>query len=251
MEILNSRTRRGRPRLLSDVLKRAIEIRYNNKPQWSAKKILDNIRRKLFDYYKLNHPNWTDEKINAQIKLPGINSIQRYIREELKPNESKPQYLDQPWSLGLMAEKKLEYRIPPEAVPYVLVVQSWAENYPDDVFKKPHAPLTIRQALWVARLYGTITPKAMEKAQKNVRMRYSIGHYLYQWSEAYATRERICKMTRTPFDTKNLDRLLGTMGEPITGNKTTVIFFREGMSFEIDTIDEELLNQMERMKKGR
>ena len=73
---------------------------------------------------------------------------------------------------------------------------------------------------------------------------------LWAWSEAYAEREIICKLSETPFDTSELDRALREGGViPVTVSKTVLTFYPQDKSFSIDTADKELRQQMEQMKK--
>jgi hypothetical protein len=234
--------KRGRPELLTDDIKRALMSYRQKYPDWSAQRIIDKIYRDYFALWKAKSPQLNDDEINAKIRLPGKDSVLGYFREN-KPNEEKQSCLDLPWHLGVMA-KKPQYNILAEAIPYILMVQNWAENNPN-IFNSKHEPLSIRQALWVSRLYGITSPDALKK-NNDIKMVRSIGQYLYQWSEAYATREKLCELSNTPFDTTKLDRLIITRGIPVTSGKTTLINYPGSSVFEIDTIDNELIAKMEK-----
>ncbi len=242
---------KGRPEKLTDDLKRLITTyQKGRKKKAKAPEIQDKLRLELEKQIceEKRGLGWSEGLIREEVesRLPGISRIQKYL-VELTPKLNKPSDLDNPWYLGLML--KPEYNISPEAVSYILMVQDWAEKNPTDLWKQPHEPLTIRQALWVSRLYGIISPNPKATKKNLPKMLYSIAHYLYQWAESYATRERICELSGTPFNTKSLDKSLREGGEPITVDKTTITFYRKDQSLYIDTIDKKLLKQMEQIEK--
>ena len=97
---------------------------------------------------------------------------------EERPLDSETSWsLDEPWSVGCLAK----YDIPSEALPSVMSAykKRLAEN---DV-------LTIREALWIGRLYGVIDPKDL----------------VYDWAFLYALEEQISEILGKPFDSRNLD----------------------------------------------
>ena len=214
-------------------------------PDWSAQRIIDKIRHDFFILWKQKNPRLSDDEINAKIKLPGKDSVLGYFREN-KPNEEKQSCLEQRWHIGAIV-KKPHFYTPPEALPFILMAKDWSEKNPDE-FGSPHEPFTIRQALWVSRLYGMVSLDAVKK-KKDAKIVRAVARYLYLWSEAYASRERVCELSNTSFNTAHLDKLIQTRGIPMTSGKSTIVLYPESRSFEIDTIDDELLNQMEAIKK--
>jgi hypothetical protein len=198
------------------------------------------------------HPHWNAAQIRRQLivilgseaKAPGISAVQKYRSDVLEPNNRVIQDsgLDNSWHLGTLED----YTITSEALPFIFLVQEWLEKYPDAFNNPPpQEPLTIRQAIWIGRLYTTID-KSKLKAKKYLT---SIAKYLFSWAQAYAMREIVCNTAGTPFDTTSLDRpYRESAGYPITAGKTTLIHYPD-RSFYIDTIDENLLQQMEQMKK--
>jgi len=108
-------------------------------PEWISKpkKIQQEVIRQLPDSLRdWGGPNW-----------PGVDVIKDRVRKKIRPElENRPpesKRLDEPWSIGCLAEH--EYDIPPEALPRVL--QVWVYT-----LENKWKPLTIRQVKWVARL---------------------------------------------------------------------------------------------------
>ena len=212
--------RKNRPKAISDKAKKLI-IQYSLQNANEPRETIANILRR--EIKKLGE------------RPPTLETLKKRISSARNRN---PSSLDEPWHLGLMG--KPEYDITPEAVPYILMVQAWAEKHPD-MFNQPHEPITIRQALWVSRLHG--------QAAYLIRLKpkWDFLYFLFQWSEAYACRERICELSDTPFDTSGLDKGIIDGGLAFTAGESTLIQYRDG--FSIDTIDKALLRQMEQMKK--
>ena len=100
----------------------------------------------------------------------------------------EPSPLDAPWSLGTLPD----YPIPAAALPTVLQVhemQRITREYPPPEIR-PY--LTIRQALWIARLH----PLFVDTTR-------CLSHAL-----SYAAAERACEVSGTPFDSTSLDRMI-------------------------------------------
>jgi|GEM_PF-3252012 len=108
-------------------------------------------------------------------RIPSYDNLVKIISSAR--NHHSP--LDEPWSLSCLAKK--EYPIPSEALPTVMEVyrKRLAEN---DV-------LTIREALWIGRLYGVIEPKDL----------------VYDWAFRYAIHEIISEESEKPFKSRELD----------------------------------------------
>lgn len=196
------------------------------------------------------HPAWSDSEIKGELErilpklietipeirdiddLPAVSTIADFRRDELAPKkrEVTESGIDNPWQLGVMADKEHpEFHFHPEAVGYVLLVQEWAEQTLN-VFKQPHQPLSIRQALWIARLYSlanigfqSLDKKTAKKWSKNPEI-YGF-YFIWQWSEAYAARERLCQLANSKLDTAVFDKGIRRGELPITaGDKTSIIF---------------------------
>lgn len=217
MDKINAKVR-GRPTLLTNDLKRYIDSYKQAHPHWSARNILDDIYRKFFIAYRENFPKWTDDKIEAYLKskLPGVNSVQRYIRE-ITGHQSP---LEQPWHLGLISIRK--YQVSADSVPDILSVQEWCEKeHPDVVFFRKGEPLTIRQALWIARLHG-ITKIMRAGIAKRKLKNFDVWYWLWEWSRAYAQCERLS------LTTAKLDKAIWSGGAmPITARNAIRLHYSD------------------------
>jgi len=180
------------------------------------------------------------DKVHAELgrnDWPKLSVIQREIKRTNDNDTAEFREKDELWHLGLMDK----YNVSPEALPYIGMLQNWAETHLDS-FGQSHKPLTIRQALWVARLYATIDTSWL----KNKKKMLQAASFLWRWSEAYAQREIVCKLMGKPFvDTSELDRAFREGAQPITVGKTILAFYPDN-SFSIDTADKKLLRQMKK-----
>jgi len=183
------------PRLTDDVIKLIAKIYRQDKKQ-PAKIVLDKVHEEL-----------------GQTKWPKISVIQRELKKiKKRDNDVTLQYdagvenPEAPWHLGLTT--KAEYNISPEAVFQIGILQSFCRSRKERPFGTDFPPLTIGEALWVAKLYPYMsfwaTDKEVKKEDKNDWCFLS----LYKWSKAYAEHEIICKLSGTPFDTTELDERL-------------------------------------------
>lgn len=196
-------------------------------PEWISKpkKIQQEVIRQLPDSLKVwGGPNW-----------PGRDVIQDRLRKKIRPNlENRPtesKRLDTPWSIGALAQ----YPIPPEALPVVLrafYAERSTDSKTDEYFRIRYelgheSYLTIRQALWIARLsplfkYPTIvlsvdpsgafdTYAAYEAASDERDAQYAefnlVTAQLVHWARMYAFQQRRNEIMGKPlpFDTSNLD----------------------------------------------
>ena len=146
----------------------------------------------LIRRFHLRHPSWKAKDIQKRVsqllhnkypelpeKWPGLSAVQKVLatirkREKGLSDSSE----DKLWSLSSTAK----YPIPSEALPTVMAAykKRLAKN---DV-------LTIREALWMGRLYGVIEPKDL----------------VYDWAFLYALWEMVSEDKKKPFfDSKDLD----------------------------------------------
>lgn len=139
---------RGRPKLLDDDLKRVIDTLKEKHPTWSARKILDNIHEILFSRWQNNNPRLSVEDIEKQVnsRLPGVNSIQKYLREQKSPCGKGKYSPDAPWQFGYLTKKDISA----EAVSSIVRVLNWQRKQPK---WDPVSYLTIREATWISRLH--------------------------------------------------------------------------------------------------
>lgn len=113
---------------------------------------------------------------------PAISTVSKELkslreRDTARPPESKR--LDQPWSLGCLANR--DYHIPAEALRLVMIACEKRLSE-DDV-------LTIREALWIGRLYGVL----------------ECTDLVYDWAFLYALWEMVYEAQGKAFNSKELD----------------------------------------------
>ncbi len=110
------------------------------------------------------------------------------IKNSLLPNlGDKP--IEQPWGIGACAE--YYDRISPESIPILMRVEQL----------KGLQTFSIRQAIWVSRLY----PLIME-TYNNEDEKFKVD--IWAWSSTYAHMERVSEMTNSKLDTSELDQAL-------------------------------------------
>jgi hypothetical protein len=176
VEKIKTQSKRGRPVLLNDVLKQAIILYKSSNPGWSAKKILDSIKAGYFIKIKRAHPDWPDSKIREQAAFPGVNRIQRYLKE-ISPLLNQKSPLQEKWHLGTMND----YPVTPEAVKKIFELKARGKDY-----------ISIRIARWISRLSALPLPVDI----------------LYLSAMEYSTAEEIAEISRTPLNTANMDAML-------------------------------------------
>ncbi|MDP2729038.1 MAG: hypothetical protein Q8O55_00935 [Dehalococcoidales bacterium] len=119
--------------------------------------------------------------------------------------------LDRPWHLGLLRDHP---HLSAEAVRHILEVQGVLRGYFENVPMSPEdidkINLTLRQALWVARLYDVvwkhITTDEFFKNFKNLDP--DNPRVLFSVACKYADYDLICDLSKTPCDTSELDAAL-------------------------------------------
>lgn len=197
-------------------------------------KIAKNWKKRILNIF-LEHEDWNSTDVRDKLldwlgeaKTPGKSSIQKEWAR-LKIEYGGIRNLDNLWHLGTLEI----YPLPSEALPYVMMVQKYAEQYPDPLWKQPQKPVTIRQAKWISRLYVFQPNFLKHKEDKRLKLISA----LYAWSKAYATQEIICKLLEMPIpDTTNFDKaFMNGESSPITVNGQWVLFHKD-KTFEVDSI---------------
>jgi hypothetical protein len=176
----------GRPEKLTDELKREItRIRMTQK-RWKAPAIQKELRLWLVQRIKEETTGrkvpLSNELMDVQVedRLPGISSIQKYLKDTI-PSQYKELPEDKPWTLESLKDKS----IPPEALPAVLEV--WLRT------RTELTHFTVREALWVARIYPLFTIK-IEKCETT----YDIDN-LKRVAKFYANEELLTEVAKTSF----------------------------------------------------
>ena len=125
--------------------------------------------------------------------VPKLETLEKMISHA---RNHAPSPLDAPWSLGSL----VEYPIAAEDLPRVLQVFVQQEVVNKHRPPEIQHPLTIRQALWAARLSPLIEDVTM----------------IFIHAQIYASRDRACEVSGSPFDTTDLDAgIIRTLSEPI------------------------------------
>ncbi|MDD5702923.1 MAG: hypothetical protein PHU23_12840 [Dehalococcoidales bacterium] len=127
--------------------------------------------------------------------LPAIETLEKLISKARN-------YDNKAWHLGLLRQYCRD--ISPDAIPYILAVQSWLDkqNWTINLQKLSGEGrhLSVKEAQWIARLFRTI--KSLDDDE--------IGH-LYRISHWYAIHEimhDISNKDEDEFDTSEIDRAL-------------------------------------------
>jgi len=134
--------------LITDDIRQLIATVYLENPDFRAKEIRKEVEARLLRANPKTKPNW-----------PGLSAVQKILTQVRNRNTERPselKELDDPWCIASM----VKYPITAEALPHVLQLQVW-------IAEKINRLITIREALWAARLY-TVT-KNMEELQDYAR----------------------------------------------------------------------------------
>jgi len=247
--------KRGRPVILNEHFKTA--IRKYNKRGFTAKDILAEIKKDLFQAYQTEHKDWNSVQIKSEIektiRWPGINSVQRFLRLEKPENtQDKPCSSDyeSPWNIGLATNKK--YNFTPESIAVITAVQWWLKHTNQDKI------ITLRLALWLSRLYNIAKNYADNADIKELRKRH-IGkeeffyRYLTEKAAAYAYYELIWQFSgkALPADTTALDNELVNGSHFLAVNNVKYQGNKIGDNAVIAVTPDRQIKLMAIAKKGR
>ena len=198
----------------------------------------------------LSHRDWNASEIYEEYKKrlddPNnevtLNAIQKHM-ESLKAIYGTIKQLDEQWHLGVLDQTintpqegiVPRFSITPEAIRIITDIQKMIDGR-----KKQ---LTIRQALWVSRLYKMFDRPLILKDEEEKEYTIEVNDQIYNWACAYAEREIICKLNKITFETVSLDHALRDGDIPsVSGNHTIVVWSKEDPDFGylIDTADPKL-----------
>lgn len=119
-------------------------------PKWKA----PTIRNRLVCIFKDN-PDYAN-------KVPGNSTIQKRVKAiEDEKNTTPPNPLEQPWSIGALAE----YPYLQNILPALLALR-------EHEYDTPHGSMSIRIALWYYRLSPLITKAAADSDKEDVTEKY-------------------------------------------------------------------------------
>ena len=205
---------RGRPEKLTNGMKIWIANQWianhqkGQKGEAKAPALQANIRSIMENAFRREAEDqghdWTEEFIRKTVDglLPGLSAIQKFVRP-FNRKLGEPAPLDNPWHLGLLREYP---QVSAEAAQHINKVQqaltvSVLPVNPDSYH------ITVRQALWVARLYD-IVRKHVETDEPGERFKNTDPHYpsvLLSVAFHYANYELLCDLSSIPCDTLELD----------------------------------------------
>ena len=177
-------------------------------PEYSALQILRDLKNNRITY-----------RLRGE-RLPSKGEVYKILREnknEIKDRQEKISSvsidLDKDWTMGCMADLDLKNYVSPESIAHIFQVLDYAEHHSRPPFQEPYPRLTVRQALWISRLYPIISEQnRINKREKDPSL---LSKKLWDWSEAYATQESISKAFNPPFDTAELDKSLREGSTPV------------------------------------
>lgn len=157
--------------LITEEVESLIASVHHDKPTWKPKEVRMVVRSILRERSK-KHPKLLP-KLNKG--WPSLSSVRNKLKT--KPSATNPEGKDKPWSMASLDD----YPIPPEAMPVVMS------------FYKKHlakgSVLTIREALWAARLFKIVDPLDL----------------VFDWAFLYAIDEIITEETGKPFGGRERD----------------------------------------------
>ena len=160
---MNNKKRQRLPKIKPTIKQLIVSqaIRYREKPRITlANELQDEIER-------MGEVSPSEETLMKMIS-------------DARNKETSP--LDKPWHMGTLGDIPL----PSEAIPYILKIKK-IHTQNESIGK-----LTIRQAIWISRLYATI---------KDIN---DLGYNAYMIS----VYEIMCSLSKTPFDTSEFDDIL-------------------------------------------
>lgn len=106
---------------------------------------------------------------------------------------------DEQWSLGSYALNGFEsqYKFSAEDIEAILRVRAMLLRSSD--LKNS---MSVRQARWIARLWSRVDQMGLEKTAKGK------DYWIWRYSFEYAIREKVARLNKQPFDTRELDDAL-------------------------------------------
>lgn len=165
----------------------------------SKRKNVDNLVRKEVATFLLDNPDYTGsdlkKKVEKSLKRKGLHynfSERTYqnIKSEISPNLDDAA-LDRPWDMGSLNDNP----IPLESIAILLSLQNSKRS-------EGQLMITVREAKWLSRLYslGQFVGTGSDRLQS--------VNTMVTWAQAYALREKVCKVVGIDCDTSDLDQNL-------------------------------------------
>jgi hypothetical protein len=145
----------------------------------------------------------------------GLSTVQRELAKKPKEDDPLFGYYDRIWSMGSVA--RLTPPLPPQLMPVLLALQDGIADH----------KMSIRQALWVVRLYGVYYygQDVSDEDDKNKKQRMK---ELWGVSMLYAEYERICDSRGVICNTSHLDH-----HDPKVLRKRVLEWFKDRIPIEL------------------
>lgn len=220
-----------------------------------SQKVIRTTLKGLVNNILADNPALTPKEVSlhvisagAQLKRPPtLWAIQKQmLRTKEARKRIAEKQIDIPWCLGAMATHP---GISSEAVPYIFVAQSFSEQFSDSgPYKLPQPPVTIRQAIWISRLYGLMqVPSLRQFVNFRGKKLIDVAIFLYNWSRVYARKEILHELSspEAPLDTKELDASMRQGGNPLTTGDNYLVL----QGNKILAVDDKLREQIEASSK--
>ena len=165
----------------------------------TSKEVIEAVRVYLLERCRSSLSNFTTDELNKivideMLSPTAIISFLTGLNKRLKDKVAKE--IDNEWTLETLKNKKWDF--PPESVPYLLKIKEWHSD--------TTTHLSIRQALWVARLYVMPQYEPIKSGGlKAVKDRLTLPDetkYKDLWRIGYflAAYDETCELSQTPFD---------------------------------------------------
>jgi len=188
---------------------------------WSA----NRIRKYLLDH----HGNFNLKKSDIPVTRSIPNVIKRnqstLTDMQVVTNSETFKDLESPWHMGTLDKHPL----PPETIPFIFALRQWGEENPENVFGLTTRPLkafTVRQAIWAARHYNIGRYFLQQATKDKKKKRFNPYSWAWQWSEAYAQYEILCKLSgKSPLDTTELDKAMWSGALPLSMINAVDLYF--------------------------
>lgn len=196
------------------------------------------------------HNGWTAQEIQTEVAKrvqerwpgrykedwPGLRAVQARL-PKIKENYNSKEFQDlaSPWHIGVLENNILPAEdlgcFTPEALMYIQSVYKHVDsiqnvmNKAAEQFNQPvhELSLSIIEAKWIARIYKTAIEHMPEKLKKKKGL-YPVEVYLLRWASVYVAHEKICKLSGTDVDTRDLDKMLRQGANPVVIGERYAIF---------------------------
>jgi hypothetical protein len=225
---------------------------------------MSNGTEKIDKYWKKKvlkifreHPDWNATEVREQLlewigeaRTVGKSAVQKELQRLREIYGDEINSLEALWHTGTLEN----FPIPADAIPDILRVQSWGSNIAD-----PPRTLTIGQAIWISRIRGVannvlepaISQQEKPRNQKDFDKIFDmVSKWLWEWSDAYAQWDIICKLDGTelpPYDMSELDAAMWKGAYPVSRSKGIVLSY-PGNIIDVLTKDSKFLEEI--LKNG-